>query len=295
MIRTSAFCTLNTLDELEYLDIKHPKFSAKILLQGAQIIEFKHTQKGDFLWLSEKAQYKKECSVRGGIPICWPWFGNAEFNPEAVKTLISNNTAAHGFARQLPWELHTLSESAHGLSIILKLQHSPDTLNIWPVEFDLTCRFDLTDELSVTLETTNLSNNKISFSQALHTYLPTDDIKKTRILGANNTLYIDALDGWQEKKQCSAITFNQEVDRIYMGKHNYQVFNSGYNFELNSNSASSIVWNPWIEKSKRLPQFENDAYKSMLCIESANVLDDHIRLSTKESHCLKMTLSKAFN
>ncbi len=292
MIQTSAFCTLKNINELEYVFIQHPKFTAKILLQGAQIIEFNHVIKGDFLWLSEKAEYKQGKSVRGGIPICWPWFGNIEFNPENIRKNVSNKAAAHGFARQLPWTLQTLNETAHGVSITLKLQHSADTLAIWPIEFDLTCRFDLSNHLSISLETTNLSNKTCSISQALHTYLPTSDIKNTRILGVHNTPYIDALDRWQEKKQCSAITFNEEVDRIYMGKHSYQGFNSVHSFELSSNSASSIIWNPWVEKSKRLSQFNSEAYKKMYCIESANVLSDHIRLSSKKSHSLNMTLTK---
>ena len=135
MLNNSAFCTYTKIDEIECIEIKHPKFEAQICLQGAQLTRFKHTEHGDLLWLSPQAQYKKGASVRGGIPICWPWFGALEFNPaiikESVKTPISSSNA-HGFARELPWELIEVQESAHGVEVSLQLRHNQDTLKIWP-------------------------------------------------------------------------------------------------------------------------------------------------------------------
>ncbi len=294
MLNNSAFCTYTKIEELECIEIMHPKFEALICLQGAQLTRFKHSEHGDLLWLSPQAQYKKGASVRGGIPICWPWFGALEFNPaivrESVKTPINSNSA-HGFARELPWELIEVQESVHGVEISLQLRHNKDTLKIWPYEFELTCHFKLADTIAIQLRSKNLSPNAMAISQALHTYLPTSDISNTRVLGAGDGQYIDALDEWQLKKQHGSINFNQEVDRIYLGDNQYRILTPKKHLTLSSNSQSSIVWNPWIKKSQRLSQFPNNGYKKMLCIESANVLSDHLKLNQGETHSLNMSLS----
>ncbi len=290
MLKHAAFCSLEKVDELECIQIKHPKFSAQICLQGAQLTSFKSKKKGELLWLSPTAEFKKGQSIRGGIPICWPWFGVVEFNPEVVKAGIQSNSA-HGFARQLPWKLHSLVESAHGISIALKLSHDENTLKIWPFEFELICHFELGNDIAINLTSKNLSSNSMALSQALHTYLPTEDIHKTRILGAASGDYIDALDDWVLKKQQGAICFNQEVDRIYLGANTYRVLSPNKQLLLTSNSHSSIVWNPWVNKSKWLSQFPNCSYQNMLCIESSNTLNDHIKLASNESHSLNMQLT----
>ena len=290
MLKRSAFCTLKQIGELECLHIEHPKFSAEICLQGSQLTRFKHRQHGDLLWLSPMAHYKKGASVRGGIPICWPWFGGLAFNPEAVKSAVRSNLA-HGFARELPWSIEEIKESAQGVRLILALTHNEDTLKIWPHEFILTCQFELGDDIKIELTTQNLGSSDMAISQALHTYLPTQSIHDTRVLGAGNGSYIDALDEWQLKKQHGAIGFSQEVDRIYLGGNQYQILTPNKHLSLTSNSQSSIVWNPWVNKSKRLSGFPKEGYKNMLCIESANVLSDHLKLASGESHSLKMQLS----
>ncbi len=290
MLNNSAFCTFTKRDELECIEINHPKFQANICLQGAQLTCFKHIEYGNLLWLSPEAQYKNGASVRGGIPICWPWFGAVKFNPEAVKNPIHSNNA-HGFARQLPWSLQEVKESVHGVELTLQLRHNKDTLKIWPFEFELTCQFKLYNNIEVLLHSKNLSTNAMAISQALHTYIPTENISDTKVLGAKNGQYIDALDEWQLKKQKGSIKFNQEVDRIYLGDNQYRILTPNKHLILNSNSQSSIVWNPWIKKSQRLSQFPQNGYKHMLCIESANVLSDHLKLNQGETHTLSMLLS----
>jgi len=290
MIKQSAFCTLKQVDELSCLHITHPKFFAEICLQGAQLTQFKHSQRGEMLWLSPDALYKKGASVRGGIPVCWPWFGALAFNPDVVKEAVQSQQA-HGFARELEWTLERICESAQGVRITMTLTHNEQTLKLWPHEFKLVCQFELGDTIAVELTSQNLSPSPMAISQALHTYLPTQNIHKTRVLGAGNGQYIDALDNWQLKKQVGAIGFNQEVDRIYLGDNQYQILTPNKQFSLCSNSHSSIVWNPWINKSKRLSGFPQQGYKNMLCIESANVLSDHLKLAPGKSHTLKMQLA----
>jgi glucose-6-phosphate 1-epimerase len=289
LLRGAAFCNLKEVDELTCLHINHPKFFAEVCLQGAQLTQFRHRSKGDLIWLSPDAFYKKGRSIRGGIPVCWPWFGALDFNPDAIKQAM-HSELAHGFARQLNWSLQNIHESAQGVRLTLTLSHTTDTLKIWPHEFCLSCHIDLGDDIKIKLTTQNLSNTPMVLSQALHTYLPTHDIHQTRILGAKNGQYIDALDNWQLKQQQGSIGFTEEVDRIYLGHNQYQILAHNKQFTLNSNSQSSIIWNPWINKSKRLAGFPHNGYEKMFCIESANVLSDSIALTPGESHTLEMSL-----
>jgi len=276
MLTNAAFCSEVLIDELTCINIKHPRFNALLCLQGAQLTQFTSNKLGELLWLSPEAQFKQGQSVRGGIPICWPWFGGVAFNPLEVKKNLPKSGGAHGFARNQNWQLSYLDESAHEVSLGLTLTHNKQTLAIWPFEFELTCHFTFSHHISIELECKNLSSQEMHFSQALHTYLPTKDINKTIIQGAHNSVYVDALDAWQHKSQLGSIKIQEEVDRIYLGPKLYRVINKDKEITIASNSHSSIVWNPWINKSQRLSHFPDSGYKTMLCIESANVLSDFV-------------------
>ena len=291
-----AFCQRSRLNELDSIQIKHPLFKATILLQGAQIIEFSpaHHHFQNALWLSPNAEYKTGESVRGGIPLCWPWFGAADKNPDNIRQCIQRPTA-HGFARSSLWQLKEINESSHQVEILLALTTTSDSHQYWPYDFELEARFTLGKTLHLQLTTRNTDEQNVSYSQALHTYLPTNDINKTYIHGVHNTHYIDALEQWQLKQQRGNITFQGETDRIYQLRSNTQTLSAVTPAHIltirQSNSCSTVIWNPWIEKSKHLSQFNQDDYKKMFCIETANVLDDSVTLTPKGSHTISMQLS----
>lgn len=295
LVESSTYCTLEKIDELECLHVKHPLFFAEICLQGGQLTQFKHTQLGDFIWLSPDAQYQQGQSLRGGIPICWPWFGVLNKNPDSVVNCVNGEQGSHGFARTQEFTLDSIEESAD--HVIVELSLNCDTRNdksngAWAFNSRLTCRFYLGNELKMDLITHNLDNQPLTFSQALHTYFPVSDLQNTTISGADGFYYVDALDNWQKKQQQGAIQVDQEVDRVYLGKINYALNDGTNNFAISSNSASSVVWNPWIDKSKTLSQFDDLAYQSMVCIENGNILNDVVTLSAGESHTLSMEIKK---
>jgi glucose-6-phosphate 1-epimerase len=295
MLNSSVFCKIVHQGQLPCLHITHPKFFAEICLQGAQLTRFSPTQGPDLIWLSQSADYIKGQGLRGGIPICWPWFGSLAKNPTCIKNQVeaetfNYETLAHGFVRKLDWQLTAYAESVHGVELSLTIKHSEESLKIWPFEFSLTCHFILSDDIEIQLETTNLSKQDMHFSQALHSYFPTDNIHKTRILGTEQQRYVDTLDNWCVKTQQQPVSVKEEVDRIYFGKANYTILMPRDVITVSSNSSSTVIWNPWINKSKRLSQFGPNDYESMLCIESANVLDDSVSLASDASHTLSLTI-----
>lgn len=294
----SVFCQAIKIDQLEAIKVEHPLFTATLLLQGAQLIEFApNSSNNNLLWLSDTVEYKQGKPLRGGIPICWPWFGNMDKNPTEIQQQIEGDADAHGFARSMPWQVHSITESCHHVEIILQLTSNQKTQALWPFEFNLQARFVFTSTLEVVLTTTNTGNKTFAISQALHTYFPTDDITQTYIHNALGSRYIDALDDWKEKRQEGRISFSEETDRLYFfNKHNshYELRVESPNQQLilkNSGSQSAVIWNPWVEKSKRLSQFSPQDYQSMYCIETANVMSDYKKLAPNQQQILRFELS----
>jgi glucose-6-phosphate 1-epimerase len=290
-LSNSTYCKLITKDELECLHIQHPKCFAEICLQGAQLTQFQATNKEPLIWLSPTAEYKLGTGLRGGIPVCWPWFGALNKNPEAVQNSFSATDMAHGFARTQLWSLNSINESEESVVIKLELQANEITKHYWPHDFSLNLTLTLSESIELSLTTHNISERTFNFSQALHTYFPVNDIHQTSIIGVEGQAYIDALDNWDNKVQERSLKIQQEVDRLYFGKGHYEIRTPKQTLVIQANSNSSVIWNPWIEKSQRLSQFPDTAYQDMLCIESANVMADHVSLAPNSQHTLSVTIN----
>ncbi len=299
-LTTAAFCDYIMLGELEAVKVNHALFSATILLQGAQLIEFTPKEDSNWLWLSAQATYQKGQSVRGGIPICWPWFGAAKRNPPTVQEAIKqpNNALDHGIARTLQWQLSALDERVCQVSLNFSLNRQQTMLPNWCGHVEPKLVIVLTkNQLQINLINTNNGKHDASICQALHTYLPTDDIRNSHIQGLENHFYVDALNQWLCFKQQGAVRFNSETDRIYRTSlPAMHLITPTYRIHIESlGSNSAVIWNPWIDKAQRLSQFAAEDYTKMLCIETANVLDDHLKLAPQQTHSLSLRLTKDHN
>ena len=273
----------HTESGLEFINVVSSLCSAKIFLQGGQITEFTPRGKQPLLWVSSHEAYKEGVSMRGGIPICWPWFG----------THNNEDWPAHGFTRTSLWQADEVNESDHEIIIGLKLPMKLVNTTYWPHHSALKVEFVLSDKLQVRLTTTNLGNTSFSFSQALHAYFPTSDISNTHIDGLQGSQYIEF--GKGPFAQNDVVNIARETDMIYTQAPSLQVINTpeGVIHVSRENSHSCVLWNPWIEKSKRLSHFADDEYQTMLCLEAANVLEDAVVLESKKSHTLVTTISWA--
>ncbi|MAD45092.1 MAG: D-hexose-6-phosphate mutarotase [Oceanospirillaceae bacterium] len=283
-----------TKGELECLVIRHPLFRADLLLQGAQLIHYAPATEANWLWLSEQAQYRRGVSVRGGIPVCWPWFGNADKNPPAVQSNITavTDAPAHGFARERDWTITQAEEDDNAVMLVLTLENTRHPQ--WQTALGLEAEFRFTaSSVSLTLTTSNPGDRDAGFSQAMHSYFPTVDIHRTQISGLDGAGYIDTLDNWQTKTQQGAVTFTAETDRIYTGGKPLTLQTPERTLELSSRgSQSTVVWNPWTEKAQRLSQFDDGAYQRMFCVETANAADDAVMLAAGGQHSLSLLLTR---
>jgi glucose-6-phosphate 1-epimerase len=265
-----------------YIEIKNSSAEAKIALQGAHIFHYKRADEEPFLWLSEVSDFEHGKAIRGGVPICWPWFG---FNE-------NRDLPQHGFARVSMWELVSSDESDEkSSSLTFRLTHGSQTLKMWRYKFELELHITISDKLTVELKTTNLDCESFVLTQALHTYFKVSHISHALIKGLDKKPYLDALT-WKNEIQEGDITFNQEVDRVYQEVTD-EIILRDESREIhikNSGSSSTVVWNPWIEKTSRMSAMNENAYEYMLCIESANAFDDRKVLKPQSSYTIKAVI-----
>lgn len=286
---------LELRDELPVLRISNRHADAAIALQGAQVLEYTPRGAHPVIWLSERVEYKRGQSQRGGIPICWPWFGALERNPAAVRSLAHGDSLpAHGLVRTRDWTIHSIREHDTHTEITLNFVTDSASQTQWSSAAELQLTVTVGATLRLELTTRNLGVQPLALTQALHTYFAISAIDKIHLTGFENTHYIDTLDDWFDHNQRDAIEFAAETDRIYLDVPNtVQLHDSGWNRTIRlriENSTSAVVWNPWIEKSKRLSQFSPDAWRDMVCIETANVLDDMIELAPQATHTLVLEI-----
>jgi glucose-6-phosphate 1-epimerase len=268
---------------LEFINVVSRLCSAKIFLQGGQITAFIPKDKKPLIWVSGKEPYQEGASIRGGIPICWPWFG----------THSNEGWPAHGFARTSLWQADEINENEHEIMISLKLPMKHVDTRYWPYQSSLKVEFVLSNQLQVRLTTTNLGYTPFSYTQALHTYLPTSDIKSTHVDGLQGAQYVEFNKG--PFTQNEVVNFTRETDMVYTQAALSQTISTpdGVINVSRENSTSCVLWNPWIEKSKRLSNFADGDYQQMLCLEAANIFDDIVTLEAKQSHTLVTTISWA--
>ena len=266
---------------LEYISINSSLCEAHIFLQGAQVTYFKPKKQPSLLWVSKAETYEKGTGLRGGIPICWPWFGT---HPEP-------SYPQHGFARDKIWVLEKLEENDHSIKLVLALPSTEIETQFWPHNTSLKLTITLSEQLKVSLSTTNNEDYSIKFSQALHSYFNIQDIKRLKVGGLVNTHYIEFS---QSKQQTSNdVTIYKETDRMYYNasKKQFLKTDQGIIVVEREHSSSCVLWNPWIDKSKRLSNFNHDDYLEMICLEACNILDDSVELKSGDTTTLSQIIS----
>ena len=266
----------------EYIEIKNRAAEAKIALQGAHLFHYARVGEKPLLWLSEVSDFEVGKAIRGGVPLCWPWFG---FNED-------KSLPQHGFARLSLWEFASGDEVDDKTTTLnFKLSYDEKTLKMWHYKFLLELKIIISDKLTMELKTVNLDDKIFKISQALHTYFSVSHISDVTIKGLDKKPYLDALT-WKNELQKGDVTFDQEIDRVYQ-KVEDEIVLKDKNREIhikNQGSSSVVVWNPWIEKTSRMSAMRDDAYKHFVCIESANAFDDARVIKSLETHSLKACL-----
>ena len=261
---------------------------ALIHLNGAHLTSFVNSQGRELIWLSSLAKYQSGKAIRGGIPICWPWFGKNKSDAQLPQ---------HGFARTSLFDVKSVEELPQGeVAVSLGLNDNQHTLSLWPFEFNLIVNFIIGRSLKVELATTNTGNKPITLSEAIHTYFYVDDIRETRLVGLEQCEYFDQLSS-DSRVQQKPVEFSEETDRIYSASKSELLLESSSADKKQkrlvkvkqANANSTVIWNPWIEKSKGMADFPSMGYINMVCIEAANTRE-LINIAPGESHTISQEI-----
>ncbi|KAI3970423.1 hypothetical protein MKX01_024070 [Papaver californicum] len=241
--------------------------SAEVRLYGGQVTSWKNDRKEELLFMSSKGKWKPPKAIRGGIPICFPQFGN-------LGTLEQ-----HGFARNRLWELDScpapLPPSNNHSSVDLILRSTEEDVKTWPRSFELRVRVSLSaGKLTLIPRVRNTDSMPFSFRFALRNYLSVSDVSEVRVEGLETLDYFDNLMQRERfTEQADAITFDGEVDRVYLSTPTKIAIidhEKKRTFVLRKESLpDAVVWNPWDKKAKALADFGDEDYKSMLCVGAA--------------------------
>ncbi|SFP96102.1 glucose-6-phosphate 1-epimerase [Geopseudomonas sagittaria] len=282
-------------DALPCWRVLTPQAELLIAEQGAQILRYQRLGEPPLIWLSEQAAGQPGQSVRGGVPVCWPWFGDLARNPAALLAQYCGDAAPfHGLVRNLPWECRESVIDGDEVRLLFVCPQPEDGLPGWPHAVDVELEIRLGTRLYLSLRSHNRGQRPVWLSQALHSYFAVSDIHKVSVAGLDGSRYIETLDGWRECRQAGALQFAGETDRIYLDlPPRLELRDTGWQRRIcleSRSSRSAVLWNPWSDKAQRLSQFAADAWQRMLCIETANVLDDCVQLAGGESRSLELYL-----
>ena len=256
---------------------------------GAQITEWVPAAGAEpVLWTSERARYDERSAIRGGIPICFPWFSAGR---------NGNKSPSHGFARLARWQLLDGQEKDGliGLRWQLDQQMIPRIDGIDPDRnrFEVHCTQVFGADLQIKLRIRNTDDVPLVVEEALHTYFFVSNIHNTEVQGLAGMEYLDQLTGTYNT-QIGTVRFTDEVDRIYWVTDTIEVHDPvlGRRITLTThNSENTVVWNPWADKSAELSDMPDDAWTNMVCVETANVRNKAVHLNPGQAHELFLTLS----
>jgi glucose-6-phosphate 1-epimerase len=271
-------------NEFPMIEVSTAWSRAEVYLHGAHVTQFQLKGQPNMLFMSQCSRFAPDQPIRGGIPICFPWFG-----PREGQTM-------HGFARLKDWTLKEVAPTPDGsVSVRFRLPECPEagTLPAFTADYVVTVNQALNLELIVT---NNSKDEPFNFENCLHTYFEVGDCTAISITGLKGAHYLDRVANFAEKQEENdAIRIASEVDRAY--------FNTEASVEIvdqrlgrritvrKMGSKSTVVWNPWITKSTQMPDFGNEEYQRMVCVESGNVGVNSLSLAPGETSRLKVQLT----
>lgn len=271
-----------------FLDIRNRFASATVCAHGAHLTDFAPAGERPVLWMSRHSWFEPGKPIRGGVPVCWPWFGAAS-DPALP---------SHGFARVSEWRVAGASEKEDGAThVALTLAPEDVKSEFGAFPFSLELEIAVGAALEVKLTMVNRSDRVQLVSDALHSYFSVGDIAKTRLRGLDGTTYADRVPGAPRERvtQHGDIVIDREVDRVYLDTTAaVEILDAAFDRTIRvekSGSRSTVVWNPWIAKSRRMPDFGDDEYRTMVCVETANNLSDTLRLAPEARHAVAQRIS----
>ena len=262
--------------------IATPNAAGEMYLHGAHVTSWQPRGSGEVLFVSSRARWEDGHAIRGGVPICFPWFGPKADDPRAP---------AHGFVRTKVWQLESIVRAGDAVTVSMFTESNAETKRGWPADFHLAHRATFGSDLTLELVVRNTGKTSLRFEEALHTYFRVGHIEKARLQGLNAVPYLDKTDSNRKKTQQGPIEIVSETDRVYLnttGAIALEDHSLRRRMDVaKENSFTTVVWNPWVEKAKGFSDFDDNEWMQMLCVETSNVSDFAVELAPGQQHKMR--------
>lgn len=269
--------------------------TAEVSLYGAHVLSFRPNGGEDILFMSSGSAFEPGKPIRGGIPVCFPWFGPRFDNPALPP---------HGFARTSQWKMVSFDDAPEGSTLVLGLSDTKESLAMWPYSFAIALAINVGQRLTMTLSVTNTGDTALTFTDALHTYFKISDIGSARILGMDGADYYDRVgtgapaaagDPWPRKKQEGEISFSGETDRVYLSDGDRAIADRKASGKITVRSEGfpdSVVWNPGETKGRTIADLGKDEWSRFVCVEAGAVFAHAISVEPDATVCQTMSIEK---
>lgn len=261
---------------LPLLTVETPLCSAVISLQGAHLLEFKTTRGDPLLWLSPSCNFTPGTALRGGVPLCLPWFGVNQADPAKPK---------HGFARNRYWEFSGARQQTDG-TVELEFLFQSDANNLFAYDFSAEVRMTLGNSAKIELTVNNTDTEDFDCSWALHNYHRVSSLTDVRVEGLAERNYFDNFENYAEKYQSGAVDFPGPVDRVYPAIEHPVVIKGSPSIEItHHNCPSVVVWNPGADAAAKIADIGAGNEQFYICVERGAVLGEkwHLAAGTRKT------------
>jgi glucose-6-phosphate 1-epimerase len=260
--------------------------TAEIYMHGAQVTAWKPAGADEVLFVSGQSLWLDGKAIRGGIPICFPWFRGKADDAKAP---------AHGVVRTKEWELTGIAQDGDAVTVTLATESDYASRRWWPHEFRAEYRVRVGAQLALALTVANTGGTAMRFEEALHTYHRVGDAEQVRVTGLDGTAYLDNMDGNREKRQTGEVRFTAQTDNAYLNTTEaLEVADPVLKRRIRTektNSLTTVVWNPWREGAKALADLGDDEWRHMACVEASNIMGYAVELGAGEKHTMTAVLS----
>jgi len=273
---------------LARVEISSPLAHGEMYVHGAHVTSWRPAGSEEVLFLSSKSRWEEGQAIRGGIPICFPWFRGKADDPCAP---------AHGFVRTRSWQLYSIVENNAEVAVTMFIESDAQTRRWWPAEFRLVHRVTFGSELKLELVCINTGKTPLHFEEALHTYNQVADVGSVRLQGLDGAPFLDNTDSNKEKTQLGDIAIASQTDNAFIDTENtVDLLDPKMHRRIRlrkANSSTTVVWNPWQDGAGSLKDLGEGEWKQFVCVEASNIIGTAITLAPGQEHTMSAVLSVA--
>ncbi len=259
--------------------------TGEMYLHGAHVVSWQPAGAEEVLFVSSQSPWQDGRAIRGGVPICFPWFADKAGDPKAP---------AHGFVRTKSWTLDSIIHSRDAVTVSMSTVNNDDTRQWWPADFQLVYRAAFGSELGLELEVHNTGSSPLHFEEALHCYHRVADVRTARLVGLDTVQYLDKTDAYRLKQQLGDVIVTSETDRVYLNTSGALKL---LDPELRrivridkENSLTTVVWNPWSDKARAMSDLGDHEWPHFLCAETSNVGEFGVEVPPGGQHRMKAAI-----